>query len=185
MPVSLKTRCPRSGARMMFLQTTLQVMCHSDIPTFIIATFQNVNPMHVHNSILRRVKASPTRRTQNCFAAHATVRYTACHVENCLPQFSLRGSGGGTRRRINAALRFCGHASVDKIFSLRFESRSENSRNQKHPQGVLLIYDAPGVGLEPTTYSLTGSHSTIELPRNISVVNFTNDFGEYIEKETS
>src|SRR3989344_2689610 len=95
MPVSLKTRCPRSGARMMFLQTTLQVMCHSDIPTFIIATFQNVNPMHVHNSILRRVKASPTRRTQNCFAAHATVRYTACHVENCLPQFSLRGSGGG------------------------------------------------------------------------------------------
>ncbi len=26
---------------------------------------------------------------------------------------------------------------------------------------------APGVGFEPTTYSLTGSHSTIELPRNV------------------
>src|SRR3989344_1259731 len=66
----------------------------------------------------------------------------------------------------------------------RIPLRKESVKPQCLRIGAQLLL-APGVGFEPTTYTLTACHSTVELPRNISVVNFTNDFGEYIEKETS
>ena len=47
-------------------------------------------------------------------------------------------------------------------------ARGRILKKVKAPEEALTFYsDAPRVGLEPTTNSLTGSCSTIELPRNV------------------
>src|SRR3989344_2878229 len=46
---------------------------------------------------------------------------------------------------------------------------SRAARQNPDSSGSLQL-SAPGVGFEPTTYSLTGSHSTVELPRNIASI---------------